>query len=139
MKQKTAAGIKALLAVRDAKPASQLALDLYQIGGLTGSVETYQRRIRSCFDPERNEYFQWWEVIAMMEVTGCHEPFFYLCNLLGYNTPTKQCPDDQAAYHTNQIAILEAEMEKHRQALASLPPSTPTDIVARFARAKYRE
>jgi hypothetical protein len=115
------AGIRALLAIREVKPATTLALDVYQAGGLTNPVETYQRRFRSCFDPERGEYFHWWEVIAMMQVTGCHEPLFYLCDLLGYARPEKTDPKEQAAELKNKIAQLQAEMEQYQSALDALP------------------
>lgn len=130
-----ASGIKALLAVREVMPASALAIEVYLRASLKGSVETYQRKFRSCFDSERSEYFWWWEVIAMMQITGCHEPLFYLCDLLGYERPKKVNPSERAGELRSKLAMIDLEREQIQREMAALPTDAEPEV-ARFSRAK---
>jgi len=112
--------IASLNAVRSKVSADNIALDLYQLYGMKGNIQTYQRRIRSCFDIERPEFFSFADVTNMMLMYGEHEPFFFLCKALGYEAPRQSNPAAQIMALRREIAEDELGIIKKREQLNQL-------------------
>jgi len=134
--------MKAVQALRDESgfSAERLALELYERAGSRGTVETYQRRFRGCFDQSRTQdVFAFWEVVAMMEFTGVHEPLFYQCELLGYKRPERADPDEQVAALQVKLQDALEEVSRLRDEIAKRPTGNEKPIRAvRFARSTTR-
>lgn len=121
MSNKDPIALKSFQAIRDKVPATRLALDLYEIGGMRNSIETYQRRVRACFDPDRAEVFQWWEAVAMMKLSGVHDPFLYLCDVLGYQRPEPADSVSRADMLKRKIEEAELQLREMQDELERLP------------------
>lgn len=137
MSGKNMAGIRAIQALREKgeMSAERLALELYEQSGSRGSIETYQRRFRGCFNADREQdVFAHWEVIAMMKITGIHDPLFYICETLGYERPQKLDPNDRAAILRNKLEAALSEAEALKQELDKLEQIPEQEKAVRFSR-----
>lgn len=67
--------------------------------GSASGVETVQRRLLACLNPERAEKLSLDEVVAVMRMArehGCHSPMRYLAHALSYAEPQPIQPRDEA-------------------------------------------
>lgn len=141
MAGKDKAAIRSIQAIRDKSGLSsqRLALELYESSGRRSSVETYQRRFSGCFNAERDQdVFEFWEVVAMMKLTGIHDPLDYICSQLGYKFPDRISTEDQERVLQSQLTAARDQVAKLEEKLNSLRPSM-ADQFARFSRFPLEE
>ena len=97
-------------------------------------LETYRRHFRSGLDPNGKDVFAHWEVIRMMQITNQFEPFFQLCDLLGFDRPERINRVDEQARIMSLMEAREEEMKELTAKLAAIKNSNQVVLnpVSRF-------
>ncbi|MDP1931934.1 MAG: hypothetical protein Q8L60_10800 [Gammaproteobacteria bacterium] len=137
-KEFKAAAVASLLSFKERVGVKTVALDLYEIYGMKKGIDTWQRHISACFDPDRPEFFDFCDVVNMCRLYGIHEPLFFMCNALGYERPQHaDGVETELKYLRLSIAEARLQLEEKESRMRELELSAGSSGdagVARFSR-----
>lgn len=104
-KNKYVSGYAALKAMCEGFSSDQIAFHLIETNGMWQgkSLPTGAARVRACLSPEKNEYFSFGEILAIMQFTGHFDPIYYACDLYNMTRPVPKSREEQIAHLTGVI------------------------------------